>query len=87
MKETDHYLPSILFVCWDSKGVHEDITTTVQEHIAKGKIGASATATLSSDDPDRVFVDVLRTLELDVQGEMVEFLSISGKHLWTFAFL
>ena len=71
----------MLFICWDAKGIHEDIAATVQEHIAKGKLGASATVTLSSDDPDAVFVDALGSLELDVQGEMVEFLSVSGEQL------
>ena len=78
--DTDHYVPSILFINWDSKGLADDILNVLDKHVRDGKIEMASEVALTSDDPDFTFAEGLRTLDLDLNGERVERLELAGMH-------
>ena len=84
LKDTDHYLPSILFVSWDREGVHDDIARAASQHVSSRKLRSISVAKVSSEDPDAAFAESLTSLDLDVQGELVEFMALSGEQIIQF---
>ncbi|KAH8988272.1 SAC3/GANP/Nin1/mts3/eIF-3 p25 family-domain-containing protein [Lactarius hatsudake] len=78
--EDRHFIPSVLFVLWgedEAETLPGDLYRMVGDYATKGIIGSHATFSLSSKakDLDEKFTEILRSMDLDIAGGLVEILS------------
>ncbi|KAH9023008.1 SAC3/GANP/Nin1/mts3/eIF-3 p25 family-domain-containing protein [Lactarius hengduanensis] len=78
--EDRHFIPSVLFIFWgedEAETLPGDLHRMVGDYATKGVIGSHATFSLSSKakDLDEKFTEILRLMDLDIAGGLVEILS------------
>lgn len=78
--EDRHFIPSVLFILWDedeAEALPGDLHRMVGDLATKGVLRSYATFSMSSKtkDLDEKFTEVLRAMDLDTAGGLVEVLS------------